>query len=180
MRVQVVLHDANLLGLRIGRRQFPHKLGVVEFRPSVRDASQALARLWLNGHQQSARAVLFIGVMLPGRLASFHLQPGNAVADQKTRALVKANQRVALVYWQAVEVENLLHAGNESRVHNANAPGLVQMRSEFVFFRIFLAAVCDKRFKWPSSTALSASRRKVQRARPSGGVEQARAVILAR
>src|SRR5205085_5081488 len=136
--------------------------------------------LRFNRHQQRARAVLFIGVMLAGGLPGFHRKPGHRVADQETGALVKANQRIALVYLQAVEVENLLHAGDESRVHNANAPGLIQVRSEFVFFSIFLAAVCDKRWQWPSSTALSASRRSVQRARPAGGVEQARAVTLAR
>jgi hypothetical protein len=83
--------------------------------------------------------------MLASGLASFHRKPGHRVADQETGALVKANQRITLIYRQAVEVENLLHAGDESRVHMANAPGLVQMRSEFVFFSICLAVVCDKR-----------------------------------
>lgn len=103
------------------------------------------------------RAFLFIGVTLSSRLPSFHLKSCNAVSDQETRALVKANHWIVLIIFESIKIKYLLQVCGESRIYNPYAAGLSQMRSKFVFLRIFLGAACDKRLQWPSSTALSAS-----------------------
>jgi len=68
---------------------------------------------------------------------------------------------------------------NGRRGDLAYAPMLLQVRLEFVFFRILFTVWCEMVSTNSSSTALSAMRRNVQRLRPSGGSEQAKAVILA-
>jgi hypothetical protein len=53
------------------------------------------------------------------------------------------------------------------------------MRLEFVSFSVVRTVSWDTASMWPSATMRSASTRKVQRARPSGGGLQARAISRA-
>ena len=76
-------------------------------------------------------------------------------------------------------MEHIFHVLNELRGNLPNAPHLLQMWLQFVFFRNLRTPACEMVSTNSSSTALSASRRSVQRFRPSGGSEQARAVMWA-
>jgi hypothetical protein len=61
----------------------------------VKNLGFSLARQRLNRHQQSARAMLLVSVMLAGDPTRLHLQPRDALADQKARALVETDARHA-------------------------------------------------------------------------------------
>src|SRR3954468_5028376 len=162
--VQIILHYPYLLSLRILCRQFLHKQGVISFGAPIKDASHSLPSLRLYCHQQRTRPVLLIGVVLASRFTCFHRQAFNHIAYEKAGAFIEADYRVLWVNGLLVEVENILHARDESGVHLPHTPGLLQMRLQFVFLSICRALVCDRFSQIPSSTTLSASSLSVQRA----------------
>lgn len=83
--------------------------------------------------------------MFAGDLTGFHLQPLNGIPKQKTRTFVKADLGILLIDGQGLQMKELFHARDKFRVHRPNAPRLLQVGLEFVFFRICLTAVCDTR-----------------------------------
>jgi hypothetical protein len=63
-----------------------------------------------------------------------------------------------------IQVEYIFHPRQVLTVDCANTPLSPQVRLEPVFFRISLTALCEILSQKPNSTALSASKRNVQRA----------------
>src|SRR5208337_3250554 len=94
--------------------------------------------------------------------------------------LVEANDGSFWVVRTPVDVEHVLHAGDEVGVGvGRNDPLFLEVRLEDVFFRIRPMVLSLALATIPSSTTFSSSRRSVQCARPSGGFEQATAISFA-
>jgi len=144
MRVEVVLHDPDLLSFWVSGSQLFHKQCVFLFGPAVKDLRHSPPGLWFNRHQQCARAIFLVSIMLAHGLACFHLKTCHLLANQETWALIEANHWILLIIRQGIKRENLFHARDERGVHRAYAPLLLQMRLQFVFFRIERAPVCDR------------------------------------
>src|SRR4051794_14050389 len=79
-----------------------------------------------------------------------------------------------------IELQHLLHASQKLGRDLSDAPLQAQMGLQDVFFRMPWMVVWLISSIQASSTTLSANKRSVQRACPSGAVLQARAVIWAR
>src|SRR5215218_10321855 len=101
--------------------------------------------------------------MLLAHLACLHWHRHQPVTNQETGAFIEADHRILWVVGKRVEGEKLLHASEKVSVELANAPGLGEMRFQFVFFRMEPTVVCDIASQKPASTTFSASRRRVQR-----------------
>ena len=101
-------------------------------------------------------------------------------ADQKARTLIIANDGIQRIVGLGVEFQNLLHACQKATVQRSNTPGAFEVWLQFVFLSTCPTSVWEICSQYSSSTALSASSRKLHWAYPSGGVLQASAVILAR
>lgn len=69
MRVEVILHQADFLGLGVAGRQALHELGILALGALRPYLVEALAGERLDGGQHAATAVLGVGVMFFGRLA---------------------------------------------------------------------------------------------------------------
>src|SRR5438477_6253990 len=82
--------------------------------------------------------------------------------------------------WPHVDGEHIFHRGYEGAVGlRRNDPALPAMRLETVFLSARPIVESLARSTMPSSTTLFSNSRSVQRARPFGGLEQAKAISLA-
>src|SRR5271166_2414919 len=150
------------------------------FRSPVQDATSAVrlsmlgmrrSRHWLERTDSSDSAM---SSQLPclGVRARFD--------RQLLGRLVEANDGSFWVVRTPVDVEHVLHAGDEVGVGvGRNDPLFLEVRLEDVFFRIRPMVLSLALATIPSSTTFSSSRRSVQCARPSGGFEQATAISFA-
>src|SRR5215213_2093302 len=77
-------------------------------------------------------------------------------------------------------MQDVFHPRQVLARYLADAPGAPTVWLELVFFSTSLTVSREILSQKPSSTALSANNRSVQRACPAGAVEQAKAVIFAR
>ncbi len=124
--------------------------------------------------------MLRILIMLFEDIAGFHGERRDGVADQETWALIETNDGVTSIYRQGVEPQEAFHLRDKSGIDLADTPRLFEVRLQLVFLSISLTALCETESHNCNSTTLSANRRRLHRAYHSGGVEHARAVILAR
>src|SRR5207344_3451287 len=91
-----------------------------------------------------------------------------------------AHQRVIGIAWPRVDGQHVFHGGYERTIGlRRDDPALPAMRLENVFLSARPIVESLARSTMWSSTTLFSNSRKVQRARPLGGLEQARAINLA-
>ena len=100
--------------------------------------------------------------------------------NQLLGCLVQANQRTIAVVWPCIDGQHVFHRGYERTVGlRRDNPALSAMGLEDVFLSARPIVLSLARSTMPSSTTLFSSNRRVQRTRPLGGFEQARATSLA-
>src|SRR5437660_4349820 len=100
--------------------------------------------------------------------------------NELLRGLVEANQRTIAVAWPRVDGQHVFHSGYERAVGlRRDDPVLAAMGLKSVFLSARPIVLSLARSTMPSSTTLFSNSRKVQRARPLGGLEQAKAISLA-
>src|ERR1700719_1762819 len=131
-------------------------------------------------HEEIGRAVALVFVIEPGGPPRFHLGRSPRFGDQLFRGLVQANQRniggsPPRGHGQHLFPSRHERAGGLRR----DDPLLFQMRLENVFLRVRPIVLSLARSTMFSSTTLFSNNRNVQRARPLGGFEQAKAISLA-
>ena len=122
MGVEVVLHEPNLLRLRVAGSQLLHKLGVLALGALGPHLVQALPGQRLDGGQHAATAVFGVGIVLPGGLAWMRSQALDDVAEQKTGALIEADDGKARLVGAGVEGEHRFEALQVLPVDPADAP----------------------------------------------------------
>src|SRR5208282_3360380 len=94
--------------------------------------------------------------------------------------LVETDQRSLGIVRSLVDRQHILHRRDESGVRlGRNDPALFGMGLEETFFKTRPIVLSLARSTICSSTTLSSSNRKVQRAKPGGGSEQAKVISLA-
>ena len=99
------------------------------------------------------------------------------VGEELAGAPVEADHGAFLVVGLLVEVQDLLHPPDEpGALFGRDHPALHQVGAELVFLSVFLTVSWETSSTMPISTALSASKRMLQRSRPSGASEQASAI----
>src|SRR5947209_2166413 len=131
-------------------------------------------------HEQVGGAVTLVLVVDAGCTSSFHRDWRARLGNELLRGLVQAHQRVIGIVRSRVDGQHIFHGGYEGAVSlRRDDPALPAMRLETVFLSVRPIVESLARSTMPSSTTLLSSRRNVQRARPFGGLEHARAISLA-
>src|SRR3984957_8211404 len=176
--VQIVLYEANFPGSRILHvHQLPHAAGVVApgspfGHPHVAPPPQRLAH-----HQLVANAFAFILIIHEGRMARTRSPRRVCVAKQLFARFVKANDRIGQIIRQKIGLNHILHAPDELRVSvGRDQPSFDYPRVDFTFFNACRTVSVLTAFTRPRTTISSASRRRVQRHRPSGGSAHASSI----
>jgi hypothetical protein len=110
----------------------------------------------------------------------FHRDRHARLGDQLLGALVEANQRTIRIVWPRIDGQDIFHGGYERAVGlRRDDPVLAAMGLKSVFLSARPIVLSLARSTMPSSTTLFCNNRKVQRARPLGGLEQVKAISLA-
>jgi hypothetical protein len=147
---------------------------------SLCDLDMAPALQWREQHKQVCRAVALIFVIDTLRLSLFHRQRRPRLGDQLLGGLVQADERHLGIVRLGVDVQHFFHRRYEcATCFRRDNPLLFTVRLQRVFLSARPIVLSLARSTMPSSTTLSSSKRSVQRARPSGGAEQASAVSRA-
>ena len=121
----------------------------------------------------------FVCVVLPSRLTLLDRQTPAGKVMQLCAGFIQASDRARGGIGSLIDISNVFHLGNIRPRRLANAPGRYSPRRDFVFFSISPTVTwLIESTEW-SSTILSASKRNVQRAAPSGGSLQANMTNLA-
>src|SRR6516164_10604944 len=115
-----------------------------------------------------------------GRASRFHRGRQARFGNELLRGLVEANQRTIAVAWPRVDGQHVFHSGYERAVGlRRDDPVLAALGLKSVFLSARPIVLWLARSTMPGSTPLFSNNRKVQRARPLGGLEQAKAISLA-
>src|SRR3974377_1028546 len=131
-------------------------------------------------HKQIGRAIAFVFIIESDQPSLFHLDRSACFSDQLLRGLVQANQRNIGIARPRIHGQHVLHGGYECAVgFRRNDPLPFEMGPKDVFLRVRPIVLSLARSTMFSSTTLFSNNRNVQRARPLGGSEQARAISLA-
>src|SRR6202008_2177141 len=131
-------------------------------------------------HEKVGGPVTLVLAVEPGRAPPFHRDRHPRFGDQLLRGLVQTDQWAIGIAWPRVDGQHVFHAGYERAVGlRRDDPVLAVMGLESVFLSVRPIVLSLARSTMPSSTTLFSNSRKVQRARPLGGLEHARAISLA-
>src|SRR6185295_2348145 len=125
-------------------------------------------------------AVALVFVVEAGRPSELHGDRHPRLGNQLLGGLVQANQRAIGIMRPDIDGQNVFHGRDEGAVGlGRDHPLLPAMRFESVFLSVRPIVLSLARSTIFRSTTFFSNRRKVQRARPLGGAEQAKAISLA-
>jgi len=173
VRVQIVHHQCDLLGICVVSRNVLKKLCPVGFGLALGHFRQPLSCQGLACHKDIADAATFILVVVPLGFIRSSRQRHSRLTDQLSGSLIHADHRQGCVVWSPVYVEDLFHRGNKLGIgFRCNHPADFLPGFDFVFFKTLLIVSYDTLSIYWSSTARSANRRSDQRAKPCGGLLQ--------
>ena len=131
-------------------------------------------------HEQIGGPIALVFVIETGRAPGFHRDRRACLGNELLRGLVQANQRAIRIVGPRVDSQHVFHRRYERAVGlGRDDPALAAMGLENVFLSARPIVELLARSTISSSTTFSSNKRKVQRARPLGGCEQARAISLA-
>src|SRR4030088_3006658 len=131
-------------------------------------------------HEDVGGAVALVLVIAAGRASPLHRDRQGRLREDLLGGLVQAHQRVIGIAWPRVDRQHIFHGGYERAVGlRRDDPALPAMGLENVFFSARPIVESLARSTICSSTTFFSNSRKVQRARPLGGLEQASAISFA-
>src|SRR4051794_41363076 len=177
MGIEVIHHQDDRLGIRIAMiDQVLDLVCPVALGPMVSHVNPAVPGEWRTEEEAVDDAPALILVVLARNVPLRQRQRRPDVAEQLLGDLVHADQGAARIIRAGVDVQDVFHAPHELTIlMRWNAPLPPQMRLELVFFRIRRTVWYETSSTTSSSTSLSASSRRLQRACPAGGVLHASA-----
>src|SRR5215471_7200352 len=171
---QVIEHDAHLVGLWImGVGEFAHTLGEVASRAVLGDLDPAPAAMDIEEHEQIGRAVALIFAVIAFELPRLGWDRLAHLTDELGWALVKADHGPLWIGCFGVEIEHVLHVGNVGAVDCATHHMSLRHGLRWFSARRRRTVSRDRSSCSVSLTIAPANNSRVQRARPSGGFEQA-------
>src|SRR5260370_14906742 len=125
-------------------------------------------------------AVALVLVIAGGGASPIHRDRQARLGKELLGGLVQAHQRVIGIAWPRVDRQHIFHGGYERAIGlRRDDPALPAMGLENVFFSARPIVESLARSTICSSTPFFSNSRKVQHARPLGGLEQASAINLA-
>jgi len=155
-------------------------MSVIHGRVPISDFDTPPAFQWSEHHKQIGGAVALVFIIVAPGLSRLHPDWGTTFLYKLLGGLVHANQGMIGIVGPLIDFQHIFHCRYECAVRlGRNNPLLLDVGFENVFFRtrpIVLSLALSTIF---SSTTFSSSSRNVQRTRPLGGSEQARAMSFA-
>ena len=145
--------------------------------PEATQPSTTPALQGCEQHEKVAHPVAFVFIIIRARRsgAGWTAQPG--LLHLLFAGLVQAHQDLVVPVLAMVDLQHILHGAHEfGTALGRDAPALFQPGLEFVFFSVWRTVSVLMLSTISHSTSWSASSRRVQPARPSGGWEQVRAI----
>src|SRR5882762_726406 len=181
MDVEIVLDQHDGLSVReVDIGQIFQDVSIIHGGMAIRDLDMAPAFERREHHEKVGGAVALVLVIETGRASRFHRDRHARFGDELLRCLVQTNQRAMGIAWPRIDGQHVFHRRYERAVGlRRDDPLLAAMGFESVFLSARPIVESLARSTMPSSTTLFSNSRKVQRARPLGGLEQARAISLA-
>lgn len=177
MRVQIVLHQADVLNVRIDLIDEPaHDFGIVLHRALRGHFHMPPACQWFDHHEQIARPFAFVLVIGALWMPRLHRDGRLDISMQHHRFLIQAHGRVVWIILLLVEIQYVFHGGDKLASHAGQTPVFMLPGFEVVFLSNSWIVVGEMLSTKPNSTALCASRRTVQWSCPSGAGLQVMAI----
>src|SRR5258707_1338376 len=132
-------------------------------------------------YERNGVANLFMVFVIVTRLASRLRGDRRArLDDQLLRGFVEAHERTLRIVRPLIDLQHVFHVGHKGRAGvRRDHPLLLAMRFENVFFSVRPIVLLLARSTMCSSTTFSSSRRRLQRAKPSGAGERVSAINFA-
>src|SRR5271156_6000618 len=153
-------------------------------RPSYRSRPHT-PNLWTvpqrrEHHEYIGHAVALVFVIVPGGSSGLGGDRRARLDDQLLGGFIQTDQRTIGIPWFLIGFQHVFHRGDEAGVGvRRDHPLPLAVRFDDVFFRV-LPIVLSLAFSTMfNSTIFSSSRRRLQRANPSGAGEQAWAINFA-
>ena len=181
MGVEIILDEDDRFGLReVDVGQVFQNVGVIDSGAAVGDLDVAPAFERRKHHEQVGHAVSRVFVIDAGRKARLHRHRRARFGDELLGGLVQTNHRAVRVARPRVNRQHVLHRRYERAAGlGRNDPVFAAVRLERVFLSTRWIVELLAASTMPNSTTLLSSSRRLQRACPSGGLEQARAISRA-
>src|SRR5687767_11578999 len=179
--IEVVHHQSDFDRLRIAFIEH----GLDEPSPilagaALRNFNVATSGQWFDFHKQGGHAVAHIFVVKDLSVTWRGWNGWMDLADQLLVRFIHAHDRIKRIVGQLVDRQHIFHRRDERCITvGRNLPVFTQMRLQFIFFSDRCTVMVETWSAIFSSTSFSASNRTVQRWRPAGAFEQARAVSRA-
>src|ERR1700704_2503514 len=152
-------------------------MSIIDSSAAVRDLGMPPPLKRCEQHEQIGGAVAFVFVVNPLRASLFHRDRRARFRHQLLGGLVQANERDFRIVRLRINLQHLFHGCYECAIGlRRDDPLFFAVRLKRVFLRTRPIVLLLARSAMPSSTTWSSKSRSVQRARPSGGLEQAKAV----
>jgi hypothetical protein len=173
--VEIVHHQDDYRNFGIHRhQQVLNEACPIDPRALLRHLHSPLARQRLHRHEDIGRPTAFVFAVLFGHLPRSGRQRRAHLSDQLFARFIHAHQRTLRIVGAMVHLQDVFHRRHVFRRGSfRQTPAFLQPRLEVVFFSVCRTVSWAIASTWPKATRRSASNRKVQRARPSGGAPQA-------
>jgi hypothetical protein len=133
MSVEIVQHQSNLGCLPVGSRKLLTKQGEFALGSSRVYLPNSSSRERLDRCQQHTRTQFLVFIVLLRNLAFAHWSGQQGITNQETRSLIEAYNWIARIIGLGIQPQDVFKLCQKGRIDFANAPGLFQMRLEFVF-----------------------------------------------
>src|SRR5271169_215386 len=181
MRAEIVLDQLDLFGVgKVHVGQFLEHLSEIDGGVAVGDLDPAPALQRREHHEYIGHAVALVFVIVSGFSSRHGGDRRACLDDQLLGGLIQTDEGAIGIARFLIGFQHVFHGGHEAGVGvRRDHPLPLAMRFEEVFFRV-LPIVLSLAFSTMfNSTTFSSSRRRLQRANPSGAGEQVRAIYFA-
>src|ERR1017187_4468932 len=164
--------------MRVG--QFLQDLRIIHGSVTIGGFEMPPAFQWREHHEQIGCAITLVLVIVSRGSSWLRRYRHTGFGDELLRCLVHADYGAGRIVRPLINLQHIFHAGYEGGAGvRRDDPLPLQVGSERVFFSVRPIVLSLARSTMFNSTTVSSSSRNVHRARPFGGLEQARAISLA-
>ena len=177
MRVQVVLHESDILGLRIDLIHQPaHDLSIVLHGALRGHFHMPPPCQGFHHDKQIARATALVLVIDPFRMTWLHGYRRIYISMEHHRFFIETNSRILRIIFLFLEIEHVFHRRHKFASNRGQTPVLMLPGFQLIFLSNWWIVSGEMFVTKPNSTALFASKRTVQWSCPSGAGLQATAI----
>ena len=143
MCIQVILNFHNCFGFRPTFNDFLLEATIIAFGSLRINSNQSPACQWLKSRKNRSHSISDVFGVELFLFAFFHRKRLNFFAQQLKRQLVQTNDRTFFIIWQVINIQDIFHFRQVFARYLPDAPLLLFVRFERVFFRMRLTSICE-------------------------------------